>query len=191
MGPKRTDGIMALAIEEEERSPRLATVFDELVAKTGFVPNVLKAHAFNSARCEAYLEYFKQFVLANSGLSALDKELIAVVVSSVNRCFYCLTAHGAAIRLLSDDPELSDALIMNYRAARLDSRTRAMLDFAAKLTETPSIVGEAERVSLRQSGFSDRDIWDIIAVTAHYNMSNRMATAVDLRPNAEYRAQGR
>lgn len=190
-GSRRTAGIVALALDEEELSPRIAALFEELEAKNGFIPNILKAHAVNCARLEAYLDYFQLYVLAPSGLSPLEKEMIAVVVSSINRCFYCLTAHGAAVRQLSPDPEMADALVMNYRAARLDGRTRGMLDFAARLTESPWAVGEAERASLRDAGFSDRDIWDIVAVTGHFNMSNRMATALDVRPNAEYRTEGR
>ena len=61
-----------------------------------------------------------------------------------------------------------------------------MLDFAVKLTEAPDKIEEADREALRRAGFSDRDIWDIAAVAAFYNMSNRMAAATDMRPNREY-----
>ena len=57
--------------------------------------------------------------------------MIAVVVSSVNKCFYCLTAHGQAVRELSDDPILGEMLVMNYRVADR-VRQRAMLNFAEK-----------------------------------------------------------
>jgi uncharacterized peroxidase-related enzyme len=80
---------------------------------------------------------------------------------------------------------------MNYRAAELSVRHRAMLDFAVKLTETPHLIGEADREGLRKAGLSERDIWDVGAVAAFFNMSNRMASAVDMRPNAEYHGQTR
>lgn len=191
MEPRRAAGIMALTIDEEQLSPHIASLFAEAEKQSGFVPNVLKAHSFSSASLEAYVGYFQQCVFGNSGLTPLEREMIAVVVSSINRCFYCLTAHSAAIRQLSGDPELADILVMNYRAARLDVRVRGMLDFAAKLTEAPWTIAECDRSTLRRLGYSDRDIWDIIAVTGHFNMSNRMATAVDVRPNEEYRAQAR
>ena len=80
---------------------------------------------------------------------------------------------------------------MNHRAAALSVRHRAMLDFAVKLTETPHLVGEDDRARLREAGFGERDLWDVAAVAAFFNMSNRMASAVDMRPNAEYHRQAR
>jgi uncharacterized peroxidase-related enzyme len=117
--------------------------------------------------------------------------MIAVVVSSANRCYYCLTAHGAAVRQLSADPELGELLVMNYRAAPLARRHRVMLDVAYRLTTRPAEVGAAERRALRRAGFSARDIWDIASVTAFFNMTNRVATAVDMMPNRDYHAQAR
>jgi uncharacterized peroxidase-related enzyme len=117
--------------------------------------------------------------------------MIAVAVSCVNHCYYCLTAHGAAVRQLSGDPALGEIMVMNYRAAALSPRQKAMLDFSVKLTEAPAKIGEADRASLREAGFSDRDIWDIASTVAFFNMSNRVASAVDMRPNPEYHGMAR
>ena len=103
--------------------------------KLGFVPNVLKAYAFDMAKLEAFVAMYNDLMLAPSGLSKLEREMIAVAVSSQNRCYYCLVAHGAAVRQISGDPALGELMVMNYRAARLSKRQRAMLDFAVKLTE--------------------------------------------------------
>jgi uncharacterized peroxidase-related enzyme len=112
--------------------------------------------------------------------------MIAVAVSSINHCFYCLTAHGAAVRQLSGDPKLGELMVMNYRVADLAPKQRAMLDFAAKLTETPDRIDETDRQRLRDVGWTDRDIWDIAAVASFFNMSNRMAAAIDMMPNEDY-----
>jgi uncharacterized peroxidase-related enzyme len=117
--------------------------------------------------------------------------MIAVAVSSQNRCYYCLTAHGAAVRQYSGNPLLGEQIVMNYRVARTGKRERAMLDFAVKLTSTPWGVEEADRERLRRAGFSDRDIWDISAVASFFNMSNRVASATDMRPNTRYHKQAR
>ena len=117
--------------------------------------------------------------------------MIAVAVSSHNRCYYCLVAHGAAVRQLSGDPPLGELMAMSYRAARLSKRERAMLDFAVKLTAEPWLVEEADRAVLRRHGFSERDIWDIAAVAAFFNMTNRVAAATDMRPNGVYHGQAR
>ena len=165
--------------------------FQRCEEKLGFVPNVLRAYAFDEAKLNAFTATYNELMLGESGLSKLEREMIAVVVSSINRCWYCQVAHGAAVRVLSDDPALGEAMVMNYRAVTLPPRQRAMLDFAAQITIASATIEEADREALRHHGFSDRDIWDIVAVAGFFNMSNRMASATGMEPNAEYHAQGR
>ncbi|HEX8664170.1 MAG TPA: peroxidase-related enzyme [Beijerinckiaceae bacterium] len=182
---------MALALREGGLSPEMRAYFEKCDEKIGFVPNVLRAYAHDNAKLEAFAAFYNDLMLAPSGLSKLEREMIAVVVSSCNRCYYCLTAHGAAVRQLSGDPVLAEMLVQNYRAADLAPRHRAMLDFAVKLAETPWTIEEADREALRREGFSDRDVWDVAAVASFFAMSNRMASAVDMRPNREYHGQAR
>jgi uncharacterized peroxidase-related enzyme len=165
--------------------------FDKCVEKLGLVPNVLRAYAFDIAKLDAFAAMYNDLMLGDSNLTKLEREMIAVAVSAENRCFYCLVAHGAAVRQLSGDPALGEALVMNYRVARLDPRQRAMLDFAVLMTNGSASIEESDRALLRSHGFSDRDIWDIAAVASFFNMSNRMASAIDMRPNPEYHAQAR
>jgi uncharacterized peroxidase-related enzyme len=169
----------------------METYFQKCRDKIGFVPNVLTAYAFDMAKLEAFVAFYNDLMLAPSGLSKLEREMIAVAVSSENKCFYCLTAHGAAVRQLSGDPVLGEMMVMNYRAAELLPKQRAMLDFAMKVTNASYAIEEPDRDELRRLGFSDRHIWDIAAVASFFNMSNRMASAVDMRPNDEYHAQAR
>ena len=154
--------------------------------KLGLIPNVLKAYAFDIGKLNAFTAMYNELMLAPSGLSKLEREMIAVVVSSINRCHYCVVAHGATVRALSADVALGDTLSTNYRSARLSLRHRAMLDFAAKLTEESEKIDEADRDLLRDQGFTDRDIWDIASVAAFFNMSNRVASATGMKPNPEY-----
>ena len=192
--PARQDApprVTALTLTPGRLSPENEAYFEKCREKLGFVPNVLTAYAHDDAKLSAFATFYNDLMLAPSGLSKLEREMIAVAVSSVNRCYYCLAAHGAAVRQLSGDPVLGEMLVMNYRAAELSKRHRAMLDFAVKLTEAPHAIGEADREALRKAGFGERDIWDIGAVAAFYNMSNRMASAVDMRPNADYHGQAR
>ena len=165
--------------------------FDICQEKLGMVPNVLRAYAFDIDKLNAFTALYNDVMLADSGLSKLEREMIAVVVSSINKCYYCLTAHGAAVRQLSGDPKLGEMLVMNWRVADLDARQKAMLDFAEQMTVASAKIEEKDRDALRQVGFSDRDIWDIAAVAGFYNMSNRIASATDMRPNDEYHALAR
>ena len=165
--------------------------FDICVEKLGMVPNVLKANAFDIDKLNAFTNMYNDLMLAPSGLSKLEREMVAVVVSSINKCFYCLVAHGAAVRQLSGNPQLGEMLVMNYRVAPLDDKQRAMLDFAARMTTASAEIEETDRQRLRDVGFSDRDIWDIANVTGFFNMSNRVASATGMVPNDEYHSQFR
>ena len=171
--------------------PETQKYFDICDEKLGMVPNVLKAHAFDIAKLNTFTAMYNELMLAGSGLSKLEREMIAVVVSSINKCFYCLTAHGAAVRQLSGDPKLGEMLVMNWRVADLPYRQRAMLSFVEKMTKASAEIAEYDREALRDAGFSERDIWDIAAVASFFNMTNRMAAAVDMHPNEEYHAMAR
>jgi uncharacterized peroxidase-related enzyme len=187
----RIAGVTALDLDSAVPTPSMAAYFDKCREKLGFVPNVLTAYAHDMAKLEAFAAFYNDLMLAPSGLSKLEREMIAVAVSADNRCFYCLTAHGAAVRQISGIPQLGELMAMNWRAAGLPPRQQAMLVFAEKVTLSSKQIVEADRQALRDAGFSDREIWDIAAVASFFNMSNRMASAVDMRPNDEYHAQAR
>lgn len=188
------DGVMALDIplpEREELPEDLQKYLGVCDEKLGMVPNVLAAYSHEAEQLRTFSKFYNAIMFAETGLSALEREMIAVVVSSQNHCFYCLTAHGAAVRQYSGDPALGELLVMNYRAAELSTRHRAMLDFAVKLTTDCDRIDDADRAALSDAGFSQKEIWDIANVAAFYNMTNRVASAVDMQPNPEYHSQHR
>jgi uncharacterized peroxidase-related enzyme len=186
-----TGKITALDLASGEPSDATRAYFAKCQEKLGLVPNVLRAYAFDDKKLRAFTDMYNDLMLGESGLSKLEREMIAVAVSSINHCYYCLVAHGAAVRQLSGDPALGEMMVMNFRAADLSPRQAAMLEFAVKLTEEPARIVEADRAALRAAGFSDRDIWDIASTAAFFNMSNRVAAAVDMRPNDEYHVMAR
>ena len=186
-----SEKITALDLPQAELSEPTKAYFAKAKEKLGLLPNVLAAYAFDEKKLRAFTDTYNDLMLGDSGLSKLEREMIAVAVSSVNHCYYCLTAHGAAVRQLSGDPKLGEMMVMNYRAASLTPKQKALLDFAIKLTETPAKVEESDRAALREAGFSNRDIWDIASTAAFFNMSNRVAAAIDMRPNDEYHAMAR
>ncbi len=161
--------------------------------KLGLVPYVLRAYTGNQAKLRNFISFYNTLMLDEEtcALSKLEREMIAVVVASANRCYYCLVAHGQAVRDLSSDPQLGEMLVMNYRVAELSARHRAMLDFAWKLTESPREIAEADRQALRDAGFTEADVFDICDVTAFFNYTNRMAHGLDMMPNPDYHAKNR
>jgi len=188
---KSAGGATALDLPAVPLDAAIQAYFAKCEEKLGFVPNVLAAYAFDLDKLKAFIAMADNLMLAPSGLSKLERELIAVTVSCANHCHYCLIAHGAAVRKYSNDAKLADTIVANYRAADIDARTRAMLDFAWKMTVEPWGIEEADRARLRAAGFKDRDIWDIAAVAGFFNMSNRVANATDMHPNEEYYSMGR
>jgi uncharacterized peroxidase-related enzyme len=186
------DHIMALPVPDADaHDDDLRQYLDKCIEKLGFVPNVLKAYGLRPKKLRNFIQFYNELMLGDSGLSKLEREMIAVVVSSANRCYYCLVAHGQAVRRLSGDAQLGEMMVMNYRVADLPARQRAMLDFVWKLTTTPHLVDESDRNALRSHGFSEEDIFDIADVAGFFNMSNRVASAVDMMPNPEYHVMDR
>ncbi len=154
--------------------------------KIGFIPNVLAAFAKFPKQFEGFTKLYNSLMLGESGLTKLEREMIAVVVSSENHCFYCLVAHGSAVRQLSNDPQLGERIAANFRSAELPEKQLELLNFTKKLTRDPSEISESDRTKLREVGYTDRDIWDISAIVGLFNMTNRLASATEMEPNDNY-----
>ena len=154
--------------------------------KLGFIPNVLAAFAKFPKQFEGFTKLYNALMLGESGLTKLEREMIAVTVSSENHCFYCLVAHGSAVRELSNDPQLGERIAANFRSAELPKKQEELLNFTKKLTKDPSEICENDRKKLRDVGYTDRDIWDISAIVGLFNMTNRLASATEMEPNNNY-----
>ena len=178
--------------------PAADDLSDEVIAeigpvakKIGFVPNVARLLAISPDHFTGWWEYFDTLMRGPSGLTKIQREMIAVVVSAEARCPYCLAAHAAALRLRVKDPAFVDRLAVNYRHLDLSRQDRALLDFAIKLTRSAETCDEVDLSELREVGFTDADILHIVEVTAIFNYNVRLATATGLLPNAEYHELGR
>jgi uncharacterized peroxidase-related enzyme len=186
------DHIMKLRVPDPETlDDDIRKYFGVCQEKLGLVPYVLRAYGLRPDKLRAFGAFYNDLMLGESGLSALEREMVAVVVSSVNRCYYCLVAHGAAVRELSGDPQLGEMLVMNYRVAELSPRQRTILDFAWKLTEIPHLLNDEDRGTLSDQGLGEEDIFDLCNVVGFFNMTNRVALAVDMMPNPEYHEKAR
>lgn len=179
--------------------PTLAQVPDdirerilEVQAKAGFVPNVFLALAHRPAEWRAFVAYHDALMLKEGGgLSKGDREMIVVATSSANHCLYCVVAHGAILRVYEKKPLVADQVAVNWRKADITPRQRSMLEFALKVCERSHEVSDADFGALREHGFSDEDAWDIVAITAFFGMSNRMANAIGMKPNDDFYLMGR
>ena len=159
--------------------------------KAGFVPNVFLAFAHRPDEFRAFFAYHDALLLRESGLTKGDKEMIIVATSGINRCLYCVVAHGALLRIYEKNPLVADQVAVNHRKADITPRQRAMLDFAVKVTSESHLVGDADFAALREHGFSDDDAWDIAGIAALFGLSNRIANVSSMRPNDEFYLMGR
>ncbi len=89
------------------------------------------------------------------------------------------------MRRLTEDPVLAEKIVQDYRRAGLDEKTRAMLDYAVKITKTPVECDEADIEKLRALGFSLDDVYDIITTASVYNYNNRVAEAAGHIPDSK------
>jgi len=176
--------------DDDDLPDDLRERIDEETERAGFTPNVFAALAYAPDHFRAFVDYHDALVEGTS-LDREEVEMIVVAVSGVNHCYYCNVAHGALVRIYADDPHLADQLVANYRTADVSDERLLMLDVAVKLTERPAEVTRADLDALAEAGFSEREIWDIGAVTAFFNLSNRLASFVDMRPNPEFHTLGR
>jgi 4-carboxymuconolactone decarboxylase len=159
--------------------------------KTGFIPNVFLVLAKRPDEFRAFFAYNDALMEKPGGLSKAEREMIVVAISGANQCEYCTIAHGAVLRIRAKAPLLADQIAVNYRRADITERQRAMLDYAMKVSRTSASLEAADQAVLRSHGFSDDDIWDIGAITAFFDMSNRLANSTGIRANPEFYTMGR
>jgi uncharacterized peroxidase-related enzyme len=176
---------------EDEVGEEVTDLWATPLEKLGFVPNVLRVYAIRPRHLQLWNAFYDDLMRGESGLTKAQREMIAVVVSTTNRCHYCIVSHSAALRKLTGDPLLVEQLATNHAYARVESKERAMLDFAVKLTERSSSCTEADVDALREAGWTDEDVMDIAEVTAMFNFTNRLASGLGWRPNDEYVSLGR
>lgn len=164
---------------------------DKVEEKAGFVPNVFRVLAHRPDEFRAFFAYHDALMDKQSGVSKGEREMIVVVTSAINRCLYCVVAHGAIVRIREKNPRLADQLATDYTSAEITPRQMAMLDFACLIASQPAEVSEEDLVELKTHGFNDEDIWDIGAVAAFFALSNRMVGLTGMRPNDEFYDMGR
>lgn len=176
---------------ENELPDDIKAIYEQNRAKVGFVPNAFRAYSRRPEHFRAFMQYHDVLMRAPGGLSRAEREAIVVAVSSENRCQYCMTAHGAALRVVGKDAVLAEQIANNWRTADLTPRLRQILSFASRVNEPAFAATDEEIEAMRAAGFSEDDIWDIAAIAAFFGFSNRMAGLMNMSPNREFYVMGR
>ncbi len=169
-----------------EATGRLKEIYDDLIDKRGKLAGV---HCIQSLRPESivrHMDLYMEVMFSKSGLSRAEREMMAVVVSSANRCEYCQIHHAEALSHYWKDEEKVLLLRKDYNKVELTEREKLLCRFAFNLTTEP---GEAKdndvTVPLRDVGLDDSAILDATMVVAYFNFVNRIVLALDVPLEAD------
>lgn len=171
------------APKREEMTDEEYKVFNDNVETMeknwGFINNLFKVLPLNASQYIGFLNFKGSlFNPETCYLSNADKEMIGVVVSSVNCCSYCLTTHGDALRGYTGNPEWVDKLSYNYRSAKLTKKQRALCDYAWFVTAHPTEIDDDQIEKLREAGLDDHEILEAAFVAGFFNYTNRWVSTI-------------
>jgi uncharacterized peroxidase-related enzyme len=172
-------------IDEDEATGRLKELYEKYWDDSfGGVDNILKIHSLNVKSMQVHYELYAHLMHGRSDLSRAQREMIAVVVSAANRCYYWIEHHGEGLRRLTGDDGLVARLKVDWREAEIDEADRAMLGYVEKLTLRPWDMVEKDVIALREAGFSDGAILDMNQVAGYYAYVNRLADGLGVELEA-------
>ena len=171
--------------------PDMQEMIRAVQEKSGFVPNIFLALAHRPAEFRAFFAYHDALMESDEGLSKAEREMIVVATSGLNRCQYCVVAHGAILRIRAKDPLIADRLAVNWRKTPLSDRHYAILEYAELVAMDAESITEDDHLDMLEVGFTADEIWDIGAIAAFFGMSNRLVNMADIPPNDEFYMLGR
>ena len=154
-------------VEEGEAKEELAKTYDEVRGSRGRVSNVMKIHSLDPEAMKLHLQLYLHLMYGKSSITRTQREMIAVLVSQLNGCQYCVTHHEEALRAHSRNPD-----------APISERDRVMLEYVAKLTRQPSLVAETDVRRMREVGFTDEEILRVNLITSYFNFVNRIVAGL-------------
>lgn len=148
-------------IEPDTATGKQKELLDAAQAKFGAVPNMFKGMVNSPAVLDAYFAFSGE--VANAKLDAATRELIGLAVGQASRCDYCVAAHTAIGKGagLNDD-----AMLAARRGEGTDARSTAAVRFDRKFVENRGWVSDDEVQALRDAGFDDAELAEVVAVVA-------------------------
>lgn len=162
-------------IQPEEAEGRLKEIYDEIKTKRGQLAEVHKIQSLRPESIVKHMELYMEIMFSRSELSRAQREMMAVVVSTSNKCGYCATHHGSALNHYWKDDKKLELLKTNYAELQLSEADKALCDYALQLTLHPGLSRNQDLTQkLRSAGFSDSAILDASLVVSYFNFVNRM-----------------
>ena len=165
-------------VEPLQAAPSRKPLFDDFLRERGAVPNMFRTLAHDPELLQAWFAMFRT-TLREGAVSTRVKEIVAVRVSKLNSCTYCLGSHtGLARRFGATDPQIA-ALLDEGPPADFAPGEQAALAFAEEMTKRPQGVREETWEELRKH-WSERQVVEIVAVAAMFNSFNRFNNALQV-----------
>ena len=165
-------------ISEADATGELARWYQRAGNPDGTVDNVMRIHSLNVETLRTHFEMYTATMHRPSPLSRAEREMVAVAISRLNGCDYCLAHHRAGLeRLVPKRPGLAEALA-GGETGDLGPREAALVAFATALTVAPGRMSEADVAELRTGGLDDRAILDLAQVVGYFNYVNRIVTGL-------------
>ena len=167
-------------IHENEATGELAEWYRRVGNPDGTVDNVMKVHSLNVDTLRTHFEMYVAAMHRQSPLSRAEREMIAVVVSRLNGCHYCLRHHHAGLtRLLpAERLPVADALADGEMPRDLADREKAIIAYAVQLTNGPQEMTRLDVQALRGAGLDDRAILDLAQCIAYFCYVNRIVNGL-------------
>lgn len=172
-------------VDEPEADDELLKVYQQVKGSRGKLSNILSVHSLNPPALQAHMDLYMTIMFGPSGLSREEREMIAVVVSSADRCPYCIQHHAAALSHYWKDEDKLTSFIDDYRAIDLSPKMEAVLNYAFKLTTTPHAMVEADVQGLRDCDLADEDVLTINLITSYFDFVNRISLGLGVAFTAD------
>lgn len=172
-------------IPESEADDALRDVYAQVKDRRGKISNILSVHSLHPEAMRAHMDLYMTVMFADCALSRQEREMIAVVVSSANRCPYCVEHHAAALDHYWRDEEKLARFVEDFRSAPLGDRMHAVLEYAQKLTTQPAEMAEEDVQRMRSTGLSDQDVLTVNLIVGYFNFVNRVALGLGVSATPE------
>jgi uncharacterized peroxidase-related enzyme len=177
---KREDAILTYikVIDECDADGELKLVYERIRSTRGKLSNIMKIQSLMPETMIKHLELYLAIMFSETNLTREEKEILAVVVSTVNGCEYCIKHHSEALNHYWKNEERLKRFITILDDKALTEKFRFVIKHAINLTGNPSAVTKTEIDELKNSGWTDDDILNINLIISYFNFVNRIANGL-------------
>lgn len=172
-------------VTDEEADESLRAACARVAGSRGKLSHIMAVHSLCPEAMTAHMDLYLNLMFGPSGLSREERETVAVAVSVVNGCPYCVAHHAEALEHYWKDRARVERFTADVRKADLTPRARALVDYAVKVTTRPQEMIEADVEGLRRHGLGDAEVLTLNLIASYFNFVNRIALGLGVEPDPE------